>query len=180
MVSEPERIAIDSDVLMNLLATRCAVEILRALNLLLLVPPAVAAEILYLESEEPNGEREQIDLAPLEAAGVLTRIDLTDPELNLVLDLARVVDDGEAEVIAVALTRTLTIATDDRKARRVAMERGATLLSTPEVLHRWQSQAEASAERMSQVLNLIGRRSRYRPRSEHPLYRWWMSLIEPQ
>lgn len=165
---------------MNLLATRCAVEILRSLNLLLLVPPAVAAEVIYLESEEPNSEREQIDLTPLEVADVLVRLDLSDAELELVLEFARIVDDGEAEVMAVALTRAVTMATDDRKARRVATERGGTLLSTPEVMYRWQSQAEASTERISHLLNLIERRSRYRPRSDHPLHGWWMSTLALQ
>jgi hypothetical protein len=162
---------------MNLLATSCAVEILGDLGLTLLVPPAVASEVLYLEPLDADGQREQVDLTPLEEAGVLVRLLIEEHEIDLLVELARIVDDGEAEVIAIGLTRKMPIATDDRKARRVASERGTDLLSTPDILHRWESSAAISADRMGETLGLVGRRSRYKPPVGHPLYGWWMALL---
>lgn len=162
---------------MNLLATGCAAEILRATNIVLMTPPTVAGEALYLESEEMGGTREQIDLTPLEDAGVLVKVALEDAEVDLVLELARIVDDGEAEVLAIALSRGIDMATDDRKARRVAAERHASLISTLEILHRWESSAGVPHDRMQRVMNLVSHRSRYRPASGHPLYEWWSHIV---
>jgi predicted nucleic acid-binding protein len=162
---------------MNLLATGCAGDILRALNIEAYVPPTVAAEAIYLESDEVGGPREQIDLAELEQRGVLSRTALSDQELDLVVDLARTVDDGEAQVIAIALTRKIVVATDDRKARQVAVQRGASLTATAELLHRWYETAAVGDMRVSEILRRVTRRSRYRPRPDDSLFAWWMNLI---
>jgi len=162
---------------MNLLATGDPVAILRALKTHLLVTPTVVGEVLFLEGETPDSERVRIDLEPLAVAGVLSRVILGEDELELVVRLVRVVDDGEAEVMAVALTRGVRMATDDRKARRIASENGCVLLSTPELLHSWQTAASVSDELMSRVLGSVGRRSRYRPPMHHPLSGWWAELL---
>ena len=162
---------------MNLLATDCAVEILRALAIVFVVPPTVASEALYRESGTAGDARTQIDLAPLVAAGALRRTALHADEIDRVVELARLVDDGEAEVMAIALARAISMATDDRRARRLATERGVALLSTPDLLQRWQASAAVPSARLRQILALVSRRSRYRPPRGHPLYDWWMSLL---
>lgn len=177
LLTEPEAIAVDADVLMNLLATGCAAGILLALNIVLHVPPTVAAEAIYLEGEDVGGPHEQIDLTELEQRDVLSRVALSDRELDLVVDLARTVDDGEAEVIALALTRSVAMATDDRKARRVAMQRGTTLTWTADLLRRWHDAAAADDSRMAEILQRVTRRSRYRPPPDDSLFTWWMNLI---
>jgi predicted nucleic acid-binding protein len=162
---------------MNLLATGSAVAILQALKLVLLIPPTVDGEALYLESENPSGARTLVDLAPLEVAGVLSKVDLSDSEIDLVVELVRTVDDGEAEVIAVGLMRNLAIATDDRKARRVAWQHGGNLLSTPDLLLDWQRTDAIPDDEMAKILALVSQRSRYRPPRAHPLHEWWMGLL---
>lgn len=175
--SETEAVATDCDILMNLLATGRAVEILRAVRLVLLVPPTVDREALFLESETPDDPRTPVDLDPLVQARVLSKVSLSDEEVEVVVKLAQSVDDGEAEVIAVGSVRQLAIATDDRKARRVASARGSQLMSTPDLLMRWQAASSTSEEEVARVLGLIGRRSRYRPPRSHSLYDWWMKLL---
>lgn len=180
MRTERTLIAIDADVLMNLLATGCAGDILLVLNTEAQVPPTVASEAIHLESNESDevgSLREQIDLAELEQRGVLSRTALSDQELDLVIDLARTVDDGEAEVIAISLTRKIAAATDDRKARRIALQRGASLTTTAELLHRWHGTGGVDDARMSEILRRVTRRSRYRPRPEDSLFAWWMTLV---
>ena len=177
MALEVESISADADVLMNLLATNCAVEILRDLRMVLLVSPAVSDESIYLESADASGDRAPIDLRELEQAGVLQKTNLSDEKLEFVIELARQVDDGEAEAISVGMSRRVRVATDDRKARRAASDRGNALLSTPDMLHDWQAAANISDAKMSSVLRLIGRRSRFRPPADHGLYAWWMQLL---
>ncbi len=161
---------------MNLLATGCAEEILAALEITPLVPPAVAAEAVYLEGRHQGGPRERVDLSAFYASGLALDVRLDAAETDLVVELATSVDDGEAEVIAIALARHLTMATDDRRARRIAAERSVTLLSTPELLWQWQEVSAVPATRMGEVLGAISRRSHYRPGVSHALYEWWNSF----
>ena len=163
---------------MNLLATEESADILQSLKLVLVVPPSVSQEAIYIEGIEAGSARLQIDLTPLEKAGLLVNASLSDEEADLTVELARLVDDGEAEVIAVGLCRRLVVATDDRKARRLAIERGADLLSTPEILQRWHVVAEISDERIVRAVALVSRRSRYIPPQSHELRDWWMALLE--
>ena len=162
---------------MNLLASGVAIQILESQAIVFVVTPAVAQEALYLEPLEPDGQRERINLAPLEEAGLLRRVELEDPELELVVGLARVVDDGEAEVIAVAVNRRLPVATDDRKARRVAAEHGVTLQSTPDLVRGWWAALDPPDDTLGDVITRIRRRSRYRPPNTHALHEWWSSHL---
>lgn len=174
---EPRQIMSDADVLMNLLASGCLEEILSTLGSTLLVPPTVANETIYLEEAEEHAGRAPIDLGPLQAAGLVTIPELEPHELDQVVKLAATVDDGEAEVIALSSERGLTMASDDRKARRVAERRSVTVITTPEIMERWQSAANVPAARVSQALRLIERRSRYRPAVNHPLHEWWTEQV---
>jgi predicted nucleic acid-binding protein len=174
LAHDAEDLVCDADVFMNLVASGRFEELLRSSNTRLLVPPAVASEALYLESEVEDGERERIEIAALAEAGSLTLIELAESEYGLLVELAQVVDDGEAQAIAVAAQRGLRLATDDRKARRVAAERGVGLLSTPELVHAWHETVRLAGDELTDMLRRIGRRSRYRPPRDHELYAWWI------
>lgn len=173
MAREPEEVVCDADVLMNLAASGRFEEIVRGSSVRLLVPPAVVEEALYLESESDGGQREKIDVTVLAATGGVKQIELAEPEYALLVELAQVVDDGEAQAIAVAAQRGLRLATDDRKARRIAAEHGVRLVSTPELVHAWHETVHLPGDELTIVLQRIGRRSRYRPPREHELYAWW-------
>ena len=175
---DPSQVATDADVLMNLLASECLEEILATLRVTLIVPPTVSNETIYLEGVDDGSGRTLIDLSPLEAAGLISVPELEPDELELVVELAMTVDDGEAEVIALAVMRQLAMATDDRKARRVAEGRSVSLVSTPELLERWQMAGEITPARVGEALRWIERRSRYRPAASHPLYDWWTRHVQ--
>ena len=170
-------IVFDADVLMNVLASECAAEILAASDLQPLVTPTVAREALFLYS---NGrtEKVRIDIDAVEAAGIVQQIQLVEAEFELLVQMASLVDDGEAEVISVAVNRTLAMATDDRRARNVALAAGARITGTPELLHRWQIEANVDNDRMGEVLRRITMRSRYRPAPSDPLFGWWQACAE--
>jgi predicted nucleic acid-binding protein len=174
---EAELVVTDADVLMNLMASGVAIQILECQRIIFLVTPTIGAEALYLEALDPSGEREKIDLTLLQHAGLLQRVGLEGREFELSVSLARAVDDGEAEIIALAVNRGLTIATDDRKARRVAADYGVGLVSTPEIIRGWWSAMQPSDDRLSEAITLISRRSRYRPPTSYENYEWWISHL---
>lgn len=170
---EPTHLVTDADVLMNLLASEYAEQILTTLQVTQIVPPAVAGEAIYLEGTQEGSAREAVNLSRLQAAGLLMVMPLDASELDVVVELAATVDDGEAEVIAIALARRMTMATDDRKARRIAEQRAASVVSTPELLYQWQLVGSIPDPHVRQALSSIERRSRYRPGANHPLHDWW-------
>ena len=63
----------------------------------------------------------------------------SEEEERTFVDLAALMDDGEAVTGAIALHRGYAVATDDRKARRILAERprSITLVSTLDLLKLW-------------------------------------------
>ena len=174
MSSSPPDLTVDADVLMNLLASDHIEAILAANGHRGLVCPRTEAEAIYLNPRSPGLPRERIDIEQLVAAGVLARTVLDAAETSTFVRLAALVDDGEAQVLAVAVHRALPVATDDRKARRLAIDLGLSVLSTPELVMAWASRATA-AESAAAVLD-VEVRANYRPRAADPLRSEWDRL----
>lgn len=163
---------IDADVLMNVVATGHAYEILIAGGGALLCPQ-VEAEVLYLEAEDETSPPDPIDLSPLIASGALEPVMMSDSEVDRFVQLATAVDDGEAQVIAVAIERVALPVTDDRRARRLALDQRAEVIGTPEMLKNWQEASGIGADEVRVAIERVERRAHYRPRRDHPLADWW-------
>lgn len=174
MSSPPSELIVDAGVLMNLLATEHIEAILAANGRRGLVCPRTEAEAIYLNPRSPGLPRERIDIEPLVAAGVLARTVLDTFETSTFVRLAALVDDGEAQVLAVAVHRALPAATDDRKARRLAIDLGLSVFSTPELVMAWASRT-TPAESAAAVLD-VEVRANYRPRPSDPLRSEWDRL----
>jgi predicted nucleic acid-binding protein len=160
----PDELALDADVLMNLLATDRLEEILAASGLRGVVCPRTMAETVYLNPRTPGAIRETIDLTPHIAAGSIVTTTLSDDETATYVRFAAEVDDGEAQVLAVGLHRGLVVGTDDRRARRVAAREAVPLLSTPELILEWAQRSGRSANELREAVLDIEVRARYRPR----------------
>src|ERR1035441_2366386 len=99
---------LDSSVLLNILATARADEVLRTFDAGVGLCTAVVAETLFLRSENPSDAPERILLDPLIGAGLLQRHDLeSDDEKAMYVQLAADLDDGEAMTLAIAHQRGL-------------------------------------------------------------------------
>ena len=170
-------VLLDSSVLINLLATRQAGDILRALRSGVGICTAVEAEALFLRGENPSDVPERICLGPLIDAGVLGRLDLeNDAEKAVYVDLAADLEDGEAMTLAIAHGRGLAAATDDRKARRNAAERcgcSLVLVRTTEILRAWVQVSGVDDAMLRGVLKRIELIARFRPANDDPLRDWW-------
>ena len=119
-----------------------------------------------------------VDLAPVIGAGLLHRCDLEgEDELNLFVQLATTLDDGEAACLAIAKTRGWTLATDDRKGRREAAGLGVPVVTTPELVKAWADAAKAGEAAVAKLLRDIQDYARFAPHKTMPLHSWWVDAI---
>ena len=79
--------------------------------------------------------------------------------------------------LAICRGRGYALATDDRKARRIAGDLAAPsvpLLSTSQILHHWATRAGAVAGELKRVLTAIESRARFIPPPSDPCREWWI------
>jgi len=141
-----------------------------------------AAELGYLR-DEVGGQIVQtpIDLRPYLSSGTMRFLSLTERELPRYVRLATVVDDGEAATLAIAESRGLQLATDDRKARRVCVELG--LPEPIRSLHILRSYADAAAlseQAVRERLIRIRDRANFQPGRADPDYKWWCAHVSEE
>jgi len=171
----------DACSLLNLVATDRAIDILSSMGRESFVPEKVLREeVLYLRPLEQadKNELEAIDPQPLIAAGVLSPLLLSPEEGELYIDFASQVDDGEAQCLAIAASRSYCLASDDGAAIRVAEQRIPTIpvITTPEWLQEWICAApEVDCRAVVQSITI---RARFRPRRKSPFAAWWQSCLE--
>ena len=174
---------LDASCLLNLYATGLMGEIAAAIPWRLGVTEYVLEqEVQYVRTFDEPGNQEgtvKVDLSSLIDDGLLW---IMRPQ-NLLeqaafVDLAALIDDGEAMTGAIALCRGYSVAIDDRKARRVLRERApeVTLVSTLEVMHRWS--ASAPIQELQRALQAMRRGASYIPGNRDPLYTWWRDMAE--
>jgi predicted nucleic acid-binding protein len=167
----------DASVLINLVASGAAGEILSGCGMEFKVCPDVIREVKVLRDRE-TGKEHSIDLEPFFTAGTLERIEpQTDSEFELLIDYAGLLGagDGEAMCFALAESRGHPIAIDDERAIRRAKKRNPTFktLGTLEILILWQARNGIADERMGELLQSIFRLARFRPAVSHPHYAYW-------
>ena len=166
--------------LLSILATGRAGEVLRIFGASVGVCSAVVAETLFLRAENPSDAPEHVSLDPLIDAGLLQRHELTgDTEQALYVQLAADLDDGAAMTLAIAYRRGLIEAIDDREARRIAREQlGEELLlfRTTDTVHAWLETSEIDRSSAGKLLRRIESVARYRPANDDPLHKWWVAM----
>jgi len=146
------------------------------------VPAKVTSEALYImqsDEENPASLVEcPIDLEPYVATGSLTPCDLeTHDEIELFVQMAAQLGDGEAACFTLAAKRGWALATDDRRARRLAAESSLTVITTPELVKVWAENTHPSDEEIGTVLRNIQRFAYFTPRPTSPEYAWWMDHL---
>ena len=174
---------LDASCLLNLYATGRMIEVAAVLPWqLAVVDYVMEQEALYVRTIGANAEQEEtvpVDPSPLIDGGLLLVVRLETPsEEASFVELAAVLDDGEAMTGAIALNRGHMVAIDDRKARRVLGERapGMRLVSTLELMRQWS--ASVTVQEVSRALRAMQHRARYVPGQRDPLYAWWRDMME--
>ncbi len=165
---------LDACVTINLIASGVDLEELATpMGVRFAMTRIAASEVLHLAPTEAGGAREQIDVFELASRGALVVVDLQGEEVARYVQFARSVDDGEAATIAVASCRSVDLATDDRKGRRLAQSVGVRTVGTAALLRAWYEGGQVGSARVARALLLIERRASYFPSQDDPDLSWW-------
>jgi predicted nucleic acid-binding protein len=168
-------VLLDACCLINICSSGRLPEILRAVPHTWHICSAVAGETLFVEVVvSGRRERSQVDLQPWFAAGLVhpcepERLD----EVAALVNYAARLDDGEAMCLALAKCRSWTVATDERKGRRIARGDSIPTLNTVEIVRAWTEQVSATPTVIHEVVNNIAVLGRYRPAVDAPSAEWW-------
>jgi predicted nucleic acid-binding protein len=133
----------------------------------------------YDNESPPQLVPKQIDLTQCVDDGVIAICRLEQrQEYELFIQFAQQLDDGEASVLAIAKVRGWIVATDDRKAQRIAAEQSISTISTSEMIHAWATSEKVSDQQVGELLRNIQLFGRFVPRRSDPLYEWWRQLVD--
>ena len=169
------QLLLDACVTINLVAADPIHQIARSIGCSCLITRQAATEVGHLR-EITDGETTvtPVDLTDYVQTGAFEIIDLSRDEIPIFVELASVVDDGEAATIAVAISCGIPLATDDRKARRLCAERGLTLPAGTVTLIRRYCEAQAlDRAHVSQLLQRITSRASFQAPRGDPDLKWW-------
>lgn len=171
----PPPLLLDACVAINIVAAGPINEVAHAISRRLLVTRQAASEVGHLR-DIADGEMviSHVNLNDHIQAGAFEIIELTNDEIPLYVELARLVDDGEASTIAVAIERNLPLATDDRKARRLCSERGlAEPIGTVALIRQYCDARALNPTEVARLLTGIAARASFQPPRNDPDLKWW-------
>lgn len=169
------QLLLDACVTINLVAAGPVHQIARSVGYSCLITRQAANEVGHLR-DITDGETmvNPVDLAHHAQPGAFEIIDLAHNEIPLFVELASLVDDGEASTIAVAINRGIPLATDDRKARRLCAEHGLGLPIGTVTLIRRYCEAQALDHRLiADLLQRISSRASFQAPRGDPDLKWW-------
>ena len=169
------RILLDACVAINLAATDSLEQIAATLDATFVVAAQAASETGYLrDTVDGQAVLTPIDLGRFEASRAVEIAELRPVELDRYLELAALVDDGEAATIAIAIERGLEMATDDRRARRLCQDRGlAEPLPTTVLLRGYADRAGLTDSQVRETIALVRDRASFQPPRTDPERKWW-------
>jgi len=178
-----QRTLIDACCLIDLLASGEAEAILRASGHAWYLPDAAQAEVQFGRQEDPAHPgaflNVPVDLTPHIVSGLLSlcQSDSSQEQARFVHYATLFRSDGEAMCLALAECRGWLVATDDRKAIRVAQRVGLTVLSCPELIKTWADATRPDTASLVRVLSDIQRLAQFRPNSTMPESAWWFNQL---
>jgi predicted nucleic acid-binding protein len=141
----------------------------------------VKNESIYLRATDLKAPPDEVKLDGYLESNRLTVFELSsDEEKELYIDYATQLDDGEAMSLALVYSRGVSMASDDRKARRLFTEEigdQKRLLSTAQILKEWSEKIGMNGAELKQVLTEVSRRGRFFPDSGDPHFAWWSKAV---
>lgn len=169
---------IDACCLINLFASGKVESILQCWRDSHFVSQQVLQESLTIRQPDPDDQSAlvsvPVDPTELMESGLLELCEFeASPETQLFVQFATLIDDGEASCLAIAKSRGWTVATDDRKAIRLANESGIDVVTTPELLQQWVKVAAPPNDDISNVIKNIERFARFRLGGNSEHFEWW-------
>jgi predicted nucleic acid-binding protein len=176
---------VDACCLINLYASGRIQAIVQACGEGVYVSEEVRRESLSIRKVDPADASllipSPIDISLEISAGLIKECRLeTKEEMESYVNFASKVDDGEASSLAIAKSRNWTVATDDRKAIRLADESGIAVITTPEFVEHWVKNTTPTDVEIVKAIRAIERFAKFRPRRSDPRYDWWVSMLSTE
>jgi predicted nucleic acid-binding protein len=173
------KLLLDACVAINLAAATNLNQIATALQVTFVIVAQAASEAGYLRDiVKGTTVLTPIDLDQFQSGETLEIRELGPGELALYVELASIVDDGEAATIALAIHQRIDLATDDRQARRLCAERGlAEPARTAALLHAYAEAAQLTNDEVQQMLAQVRDRASFLPSRSDPHLKWWSDHI---
>ncbi|MET8845939.1 hypothetical protein [Amycolatopsis sp. NPDC004625] len=169
----PTPLLLDACIAINLIATNRADKIAKVVGVRFTMVRQAAEECVQLRVDE-----RQIPVAMAGGDPFAEVLTLAETEIPPYVRLAGDIDDGEAATIALANSRSLTMATDDRKARRVAVEEGLDLpIGTTDILRKYATVATLTPQEVTSMLKRVQNEASYIPRRSDVNFAWWEQSI---
>ena len=172
---------LDACVLLNLLATGVIEKILKIASYESIICVLVKGESLYLRNETDVNEIVSVALQPFIKMGIIKLCDLeTDHEQQMFVNLAAKLDDGEAMSLAIALSRSWHLATDDKKARKIFIENTQNeqqLTSTSNLIKEWADKEGIDDEAIKVILTKVEIMAHYHPSASDANFQWWSGIL---
>lgn len=178
----PTPTVIDACCLIDLLSSGQAEAILRSTGRAWHLPDAVYQEIRYIRQYDPAQPGSIVsipaDLKPLIAAGLLTpcRPDDSAEQARFVHYATMFRSDGQAMCLALAESRGWTVATDDRKAIRIAGQATLTVVSCPQIIKAWSDSTHPDRADLVEALLNIQTLAKFVPHPSMPEAAWWTRM----
>jgi predicted nucleic acid-binding protein len=175
-------VAADACVLLNLLATGQAGDLLRALDTSLIATPLAAAEVKYLAGppdEEGRPTRQTVDLAELTGQGLLVVKAVPQTALELHVRCAADLHEADASSIALAVGCGVPLATDDGLARRVAAREATklALVGTLALVRGGGAAMGIDREGLVKLARNLRARGNFLPPRQDPDREWYQNLL---
>jgi hypothetical protein len=147
------------------------------------LPDAVKAEVQFVRQHNPARPgsflNAPVDLSPHLNSGLLTACQPADPkeQNRFVQCAAQFHSDGEAMCLAIAQSRGWLVATDDRKAIRIAQGTGLYVISCAELVKKWADATRPDPDDLLHALLEIQTLAKFQPNSEMPEAAWWNKVM---
>lgn len=142
---------------------------------------AAASEILYARAFDGNGTvaQQELNLKALSKQYPISVLKPSMTEVGLMVRLARWLDDGEAEGLAIASIRGLVFCSDDGAVHKAAVREGlqTKIVSTPELLQLWGRADAVHEKEMPGVIQRITQLGKFTPSRASPHFEWWFNHL---
>jgi hypothetical protein len=178
----PTVLAADACVLLNLLATRRAAELLQALGASLIATPQAAAQVKYLAGpldDQGRPTREPVDLAALTTSGYFEVKAIPASALEVFVRCAAELHEADASSIALAVGFGVALATDDGLERRIATREAPRLeiVGTLALVRRATEALGMETDLLVKLAHDLRLRGNFLPPKQDPEREWYQTLL---
>jgi len=182
---KPRVLVVDACTLLNLLATGREVELVIALEAVLVSSAQARAEALFLcgppavDDEEQRPTKVPVDLVPLIDAGRLLVRALADDTANAFVARAAHLRDADASAVALAATMAVPLVSDDGKAQRVARRLHPDLvqLTTLQLVREAVERAGIEGAPLRELAKYLHERGNFDPPRRDPERSWFEDVL---